>query len=75
MGLNAGTRLVVHDLGATRADPATSIATLRVLDVTATSALAEIEEGAITTADSVLCRRPADFVGARGVLGAGHERR
>jgi len=52
MGLNAGTRLVVHDVGATRADPATSIATLRVLDATATSALAEIEEGAITTADS-----------------------
>jgi len=42
-GLNPGTRLLVHASGATRPDPETAIATLRVTDVSPTGSTAEIE--------------------------------
>lgn len=48
MGLNAGTRLLVHEVGTARPDPGTAMATIRVVDVTATSASAEIVEGALS---------------------------
>ena len=48
IGLNAGTRLAVHPVGTSRADPATALATILVLEATATTAIATVEQGTLT---------------------------
>jgi hypothetical protein len=50
LGLNRGTRLLVHPIGAARPDPATALATLEVVASDATTATAEVREGALGAA-------------------------
>jgi len=45
LGLNPGTVLVVHEVGARRADPPSAIATLEVREVFATTSVAEVVGG------------------------------
>jgi metacaspase-1 len=52
VGLNAGTRLLVHEVGATRPDPTRAIATLDVTDATSTTAYAEVSGGSLASSDA-----------------------
>lgn len=52
LGVNPGTRLVVHPVGTTRPDPATALATLVVRDVTPLSAGAEVVDGTLDASTS-----------------------
>jgi hypothetical protein len=47
MGLNPGTRLLVHPAGATRPDPETALATLAVVESEPLEAIAEVVEGTL----------------------------
>jgi hypothetical protein len=50
LGLNPGTRLVVHDIGTPRPDPTSAAAVVRVVAATSSEATAEVEEGTLTGA-------------------------
>ena len=45
LGLNPGTRLVVHEIGARSADPTSAMATLEVREASSTTAIAEVVAG------------------------------
>lgn len=47
MGLNVGTQLMVHEVGASGADPETALATISVVESTPLEAIAEIIEGSL----------------------------
>ena len=51
MGLNVGTQLLVHEAGAPRPDPGTALATISVVESGALSAVAEIVEGSLDSAN------------------------
>jgi hypothetical protein len=51
IGLNEGTRLVVHESGTNRPDPETARAMVRVLGATSTKAVVEVESGGLGQED------------------------
>lgn len=47
MGLNVGTQLLVHEVGATRPDPETALATISIVESEALEAIAEVVDGSL----------------------------